>query len=85
MADTDVANHTLELLRPLNAKIDALGFDMQDVKARLAGVEEAQSSVSVRMAAVEVSTTGLIKRFDRVDERLGRIERRLDLRDAGEA
>jgi hypothetical protein len=84
MDQAEVANHTLELLRHMNAKIDALGFDIQDIKARLGSVEEAQSSVSVRMAAVEVSMTGTIKRLDRLDERLARIERRLDLRGAGD-
>ena len=76
----DIANHTLELLKRMSAKLDSIGLDVIDVKARIAAVEDLSSTTSHRLAGVEVQMTNIIKRMDRFEGRMDRIERRLDLR-----
>jgi phage shock protein A len=85
MTDSEIANHTYELLKRMNARVEAMAFDMLDIKTRMTTLEEGLASVSVRIASVEVSMTGLGKRLDRVENRLDRIERRLDLHDGRDA
>jgi hypothetical protein len=55
--------------------MDAVSLDMSDIKSRVSSLEETQGQLLVMMG-------GLGKRMDRFDERLGRIERRLDLENA---
>ena len=59
---------TLRMLRKIDEKLDRLQDDVQDLKARLTGVEEGLAGVN--------------RRLDRLDERVLRIERRLDLVEA---
>ena len=61
-------NLTLKLLRRLDEKTDRLLDDMHDLK--------------VRITAVEEGLAGVHRRMDRLDERLERVERRLDLTEA---
>ena len=77
----EIANHTLEWMKRISAKLDTLTLEVGDLKLRMAAVEDMSATVSHRVAGVEVQMTNLIKRIDRVDDRLGRIERRLDLHD----
>ena len=58
-------NLILVFLRRLDAKMDRLAEDLQEVKTRLGTLELQYASVS--------------RRVDRIEERLDRIERRLDL------
>lgn len=62
----DPENLTLVFLRRLDTKMDRLIEDVNDLKTRMTGVEEAVSGQS--------------RRIDRVESRLDHIERRLDLR-----
>jgi hypothetical protein len=55
----------LEHLRYIRGAVDGLREDMHEVKTRLGLVEETCASLS--------------RRLDRLDERVGRIERRLEL------
>lgn len=80
----DIASHTLELLKRINAKVDAIGLDLSDLKGRVAGVEDLVATASHRVAGVEVQMSNLIKRMDRFELRMDRIERRLELRDGAE-
>ena len=57
---TDPDNLTLRMLRTLDAKMDRLHDDMQDIK--------------VRMTAVEEALAGVHRRIDRTEIRLERIE-----------
>ena len=75
MAEVDLASHTLELLRRLNAKMDTLGLEVGDLKMRMSSMED-------HLSGVAVSNAGIMHRLDRMDGRLDRLERRLDLRDA---
>ena len=75
MADTtNVANLTYEMMKRLNSKMDTMQFDMDDIKLRTSASED-------HMRGVVTSIAGINARLDRVDTRLGRIERRLDLND----
>ena len=61
-------NLVLELLRRIDTKVDALRDDMLEVKQRLSLVEEGVAIVH--------------RRFDRLEIRVDRIEKRLGLADA---
>jgi predicted nuclease with TOPRIM domain len=61
-------NHTLALLRRMDAKLDRVLEDVHDLKVRMSSVEEAMA--------------GIHRRLDRLDVRVDRIERRFDLVDA---
>ena len=71
----NVESLILEHLRHIRSKMDAVSLDMSDIKSRVSSLEETQGQLLVMMR-------GLGKRMDRFDERLGRIERRLDLENA---
>ena len=58
----------LEHLRAIRSSVDRLVEDMQDVKKRLGFLEHQYASLSTRL--------------DRVDERIARIEKRLELVEA---
>ncbi len=66
MAD-DPDNLVLVILRRMDAKLDRVIEDVQNLKMRMTHVEEGLAGVN--------------RRIDRVEQRLDRIERRLDLVD----
>ncbi|WP_085340265.1 hypothetical protein [Aquidulcibacter paucihalophilus] len=71
----NVESLILEHLRHIRSKMDAVSLDMSDIKSRVSSLEETQGQLLGMIG-------GLGKRMDRFDERLGRIERRLDLENA---
>ena len=71
----DVAHLMLEHLKHIRGKVDVLALDVMDLKSRMTGME-------VQMGQVQVALAGQSQRIDRMDERLFRIERRLDLVEA---
>lgn len=81
MAD-DTASHTLAMLRRMDEKLDRVLEDVGDMKLRMTLLE-------TRMAQLEKSNGNLYEslavvgaRVDRIDARLARMERRLDLAEA---
>ena len=68
-------NLVLQYLRRMDAKLDRVIDDVQDLKMRMTAVEQ-------RLAAVEMSVSGVQPRIDCMEQRLDRIERRLDLVDS---
>ena len=69
-------NLVLEHLRHICGGLDALREDMRDVKHRLTTLEIQVT----HLASTEASHyAGLAVRMDRTDDRLDRIERRLDI------
>jgi hypothetical protein len=70
-----VENLILERLRRIDDRLATIEGDMSDVKTRITALDE-------QMHGVMTSIVGLNSRMDRFDERLGRVERRLDLKDA---
>ncbi len=73
MTDSEIANHTYDLLKRVAANGEATRFDIEDIKLRMSAFED-------HMRGVVTSVAGLNARMDRFDERLRRMERRLDLR-----
>ena len=71
----DTPNLVLEHLRAIRKDVSELRDDMQDVKSRVSAQEEISGQILIMLGA-------LGKRFDRHEERLARIERRLDLVEA---
>jgi predicted nucleic acid-binding Zn-ribbon protein len=65
-------NLVLELLRKIRASQERMEQDVADLKARISSVEIVLGQQQIQLAALN-------GRMDRFDERLGRIERRLDL------
>ena len=61
----NVENLTHAMLRRMDAKLDRIIEDVTDLKIRVTGLEENYSVVS--------------RRLDRIEGRLARIEKRLDL------
>lgn len=67
----EVTNELMyELLKRVHGDIAEMKFDLQEIKRRMTGSEEALAGVN--------------RRLDRHDERLDRIERRLELRELAE-
>ncbi len=67
----EVDNIILEHLRHIRGRVDVTAEDVRDLKIRTTNLEE---STATGMA-------GIHRRMDRFDDRLERIERRLDLVD----
>ena len=68
-------NIVLEHLRHIRKAVDDLRLDILDVKSRATGLEILMGQMVSLMAAQS-------GRMDRIDERLGRVERRLELAEA---
>lgn len=68
-------NLVLEHLRHIRGRVDSMSLDVVDLKTRISALEEMQGQVLVLLGAMG-------KRMDRTDERLARVERRLDLETA---
>ena len=68
-------NMVLEMLRRIRASQERTELDLADVKSRVSALEQMLGQVLVLLGAMS-------QRMDRFDERLGRIERRLDLVEA---
>ncbi len=71
----ETENLVLEMLRRIRASQERMELDVIDIKSRLTGVE-----ISVGQLTSQLATQSL--RLDRIEERVARIERRLDLVDA---
>jgi hypothetical protein len=62
---TDIASHTLAILRRLDERTERMAEDLHDMKIRVLGVEANLAAMNGRM--------------DRFETRLERMERRLEL------
>ena len=71
----DVGNLILERMRRMDDRLSNIEGDLHDIKLRMTVVEE-------HLGNVVLSISGLNARMDRFDERLTRVERRLELSDA---
>lgn len=71
----DSDNLVLDHLKKIQARLSAIEIDLGDVKARMSVMEQYQGQALTLLG-------GLNQRMDRFDERLSRIERRLDLVEA---
>lgn len=66
------ANLALEHLRHIRRSQERMELELGELKSRVSALEETQGQVLVLLGVIS-------KRLDRNDERLSRIERRLDL------
>ena len=66
--ETDIASHTLAILRRIDERTERMAEDLHDLK--------------VRMSSVEANLAAMNRPMDRFESRLERIERRLELSDA---
>ena len=71
----DVESLMLEQFRRLHQRLDRKDLEDMEVKMRLNSLDE-------HMAGIMTSLVRMNSRFDRLEERVVRIERRLDLADA---
>ena len=71
----EIGNLILERLRRMDDRLVNIEGDMHDVKLRMTVVEE-------HIGNLVLGVSGLNARMDRFDERLTRVERRMDLRGA---
>ena len=69
----------LQYLRRFDARLARLEDDMQDVKVRLGSIESQIVGLHTEMSHVRGDVVHVLHRLDKTDERLLRIERRLDL------
>lgn len=68
----DIANLTLEYLKRFDKRFDRLDQDMQDIKFRVGQIER-------QVAGIHETLAHHSSLFDRVDDRLSKIEKQLDL------
>jgi len=71
----EIGNLILERLRRMDDRLVNIEGDMHDIKLRMTVVEE-------HIGNLVLGVSGLNARMDRFDERLTRVERRMDLRGA---
>jgi hypothetical protein len=71
----ETENLVLEMLRRIRSSQERMELDVGDLKTRMSAVEQFQGQILVLLG-------GLAQRMDRFEERLSRIERRLDLVEA---
>ncbi|WP_174296562.1 hypothetical protein [Sphingomonas bacterium] len=72
-----IGDLTYELLMRMRAEQQEMRLDILDLKLRASATEE-------HLADLVISNSGINHRLDRIEERLGRVERRLELRDGAE-
>ena len=68
----DTENLVLEMLRRIRSSQERMELDIMDIKSRVSAIELVQGQMLALIG-------GLGQRMDRIDERVSRIERRLDL------
>ena len=73
-----IGDLTYELLKKMRAEQQEMRLDILDLKLRASAREE-------HLAGLVISNSGINHRLDRIEERFGRVERRLELRDGAEA
>lgn len=75
-------NLVLVYLRRIDARLERMDDDIQDLKRRMTAVEDGIARLHHEIAGIRGDYAGLQLRMDRFDDRLARIERRLDLAEA---
>jgi chromosome segregation ATPase len=76
----NVENLILEHLRAIRADISGIKDDVREIKQRLTSLEAAVAGLRRDNANLYDDMAGHHARYDRLAERVERIERRLDLR-----
>lgn len=77
--DENISSLILEHLRGMRAKIDTMAEDMVEVKHRLASLETSHATLLQRVGHLASQIAQQQVSFDRLSERVRRIETRLEL------
>jgi uncharacterized coiled-coil protein SlyX len=75
----NVENLILEHLRAIRGDITALRDDSREVKSRLTSLETAVAGMRRELADLYTDVVGQHSRYDRLLERIERLEKRLEL------
>ncbi|MDD5324658.1 MAG: hypothetical protein PHR71_05025 [Polaromonas sp.] len=75
----NIESLVLEHLRAMRGKIDQIADDMREVKQRLSTVEATQGTILQHVGHLATTMAQQQLSFDRLAERVERIEQRLDL------
>jgi hypothetical protein len=67
-----IGDLTYELIKKMRTEQLEMRLDIQELKLRASSVDE-------HLAGLMIAQSGANSRLDRIDERLSRVERRLDL------
>lgn len=79
-----IENLVLEHLRAIRGDITGLREDVREVKSRLTNLESSVSAIRRDSADMYSDVVGQHSRYDRLLERIERIEKRLELGSSGE-
>ncbi|NIJ07115.1 archaellum component FlaC [Sphingomonas vulcanisoli] len=71
----NVENLILEMLRRIDKRLDNIEGDVSELKTRATAVDE-------HIGGMFITLSGVNTRLDRLDERMKRVERRLELSEA---
>lgn len=75
----NIENLVLEHLRHIRGRVDQISEDMGDLKHRMSGLEQAMNLVKREINLSEETDARQQITLDKLAERIGRIERRLEL------
>ena len=75
----DIAHLTLEHLKALRAGQERMEAQLGDLTGRVSGMEHQLAGIHLELAGIHGDIAGVQVRQDRHDERLLRIEKRLEL------
>lgn len=74
-------NLVLVYLRRIDAKLDRVIDEVQDLKSRVSALEHGQARLRQDVAELYTAYPGIQVRLDHIESRLDRIEHRLNLRE----
>jgi hypothetical protein len=83
MSDEGPDNLVLRYLRNMDGKLDRIGEDVRELKLRMSAVEDGLVGMRRDVASLYESQVRAQHTLDRQGDRLGRIERRLEIQPAG--
>jgi archaellum component FlaC len=75
----NVENLILEHLRALRSKIDQIADDVREIKQRVVTLESGQGVITQQIGHLQQSIAGQQVSFDRLTERVERLEKRLEI------
>lgn len=75
----NVENLILEHLRTLRSKIDQIADDVREIKQRVVTLESGQGVITQQIGHLQQSIAGQQVSFDRLTERVERLEKRLEI------
>lgn len=75
----NIENIVIEHLRHMRGKIDQIADDVREVKHRLSTVEATQGTILQHIGHLSTSLAQQQLSFDRMTERVERVEKRLEI------